>query len=135
MHTVQVHHAIPMLAWLSRFIDVARMALQFDFVPRPTGIGHGEVLVKPNIDRLDGEVVRFVDGTSEKIDIIVYCTGYRITFPFFDAKLLAAPDNSVPPLSTMAMEASKPSSSEFVSRTSGSRPLFITTVVPSLPVT
>ncbi len=61
-----------------------------------TRIGHGEVLVKPNIDRLDGESVRFVDGTSEKIDIIVYCTGYKITFPFFDADLLAAPDNNVP---------------------------------------
>jgi dimethylaniline monooxygenase (N-oxide forming) len=28
-------------------------------------------------------------------DVVVYCTGYRITFPFFDEDLIAAPDNHI----------------------------------------
>ena len=49
-------------------------------------IGHGRIKVKPNIERLEGDNVRFADGTVEKIDRIVYCTGYRITFPFLRAR-------------------------------------------------
>ena len=40
--------------------------------------------------------MRFVDGTEEEIDLVVYCTGYKITFPFFDPEVLAAPDNRLP---------------------------------------
>ncbi|TAH21456.1 MAG: NAD(P)/FAD-dependent oxidoreductase [Cytophagales bacterium] len=46
-------------------------------------VGRGKVNIKPNIAELLGEEVLFEDGTKEKIDIIVYCTGYKITFPFF----------------------------------------------------
>ncbi|MGZ4536492.1 MAG: flavin-containing monooxygenase, partial [Nocardioidaceae bacterium] len=60
-----------------------------------TRLGHGDIAVKPNIERIDGDTVHFVDGTSEKIDTIVYCTGYKITFPFFDESLLAAHDNEI----------------------------------------
>lgn len=56
-------------------------------------IGHGRVKPKPNIERLEGDHVRFVDGSRERIDRIVYCTGYKITFPFFSPDLLDAPDN------------------------------------------
>lgn len=58
-------------------------------------LGHGDITVKPNVERLAGDTVHFVDGTAEKIDIIVYCTGYKISFPFFEASLLAALDNRV----------------------------------------
>ena len=51
-------------------------------------IGHGRVKVKPNIERLEGDSVRFADGSVEQIDKIVYCTGYKISFPFFDHDLL-----------------------------------------------
>jgi len=46
-------------------------------------IGEGRVKVKPSIRRLEGHSVRFEDGSTERIDRIVYCTGYKITFPFF----------------------------------------------------
>jgi hypothetical protein len=59
-------------------------------------IGHGRVKPKPNIERLAGDRVRFVDGSEEEIDRIVYCTGYKITFPFFSPDLLAAPGNRIP---------------------------------------
>jgi dimethylaniline monooxygenase (N-oxide forming) len=57
-------------------------------------LGHGDIEVKPNIDRFTGgRTVRFADGSEEEVDLVVYCTGYRITFPFFDPELVAAEDN------------------------------------------
>jgi dimethylaniline monooxygenase (N-oxide forming) len=58
-------------------------------------IGHGRVLPKPNIERLEGDRVRFVDGSVEDMDVIVYCTGYRITFPFLSKDVIDATDNHV----------------------------------------
>jgi dimethylaniline monooxygenase (N-oxide forming) len=60
-------------------------------------LGHGDIAVKPNIDRfVAGRTVRFVDGSEEEIDLVVYCTGYKISFPFFDEGLLSAKDNRLP---------------------------------------
>jgi cation diffusion facilitator CzcD-associated flavoprotein CzcO len=58
-------------------------------------IGHGRITVKPNLDHIDGSLVHFADGTSETIDTIVWCTGYRITFPFLDDALLPTAGNQV----------------------------------------
>ena len=58
-------------------------------------IQHGRVTPKPNIDRLEGNDVVFVDGTRVHADVVVYCTGYKITFPFFDEDLISAPDNHI----------------------------------------
>jgi cation diffusion facilitator CzcD-associated flavoprotein CzcO len=57
---------------------------------------HGEITPKPNIERLDRDSVRFTDGTVERADVIVYCTGYKVTFPFFDEHFLSAPGNDLP---------------------------------------
>ncbi|MFO0736747.1 MAG: NAD(P)-binding domain-containing protein [Labilithrix sp.] len=57
---------------------------------------HGVITPKPNIERLEGDSVRFTDGTVERADVIVYCTGYKVTFPFFDASFLEAKDNDLP---------------------------------------
>lgn len=60
-------------------------------------IGHGDVLVKPNIDRFTGgRTVRFADGSEEEIDLVVYCTGYKITFPFLAPEVFEARDNQMP---------------------------------------
>ncbi len=40
--------------------------------------------------------MHFVDGTSQAIDTIVWCTGYRITFPFLASEVMDAEDNHVP---------------------------------------
>jgi dimethylaniline monooxygenase (N-oxide forming) len=58
-------------------------------------IGHGDITVKPNIDRLDGGKAQFVDGSIESIDAIIYCTGYKISFPFLGESLISAPDNQI----------------------------------------
>ena len=59
-------------------------------------VAHGEVVPKPNIARLEGDRVHFTDGTSVHADIVVYCTGYKVSFPFFDADLISAPENDLP---------------------------------------
>jgi cation diffusion facilitator CzcD-associated flavoprotein CzcO len=60
-------------------------------------LGHGDIAIKPNIDRFSGgRAVRFVDGSEEEIDLVVYCTGYRISFPFFDENVVSAADNRLP---------------------------------------
>ena len=58
-------------------------------------IGHGTVTPKPNIARLEGDRVVFTDGSSVHADVVVYCTGYKITFPFFDETFISAPDNHI----------------------------------------
>jgi dimethylaniline monooxygenase (N-oxide forming) len=59
-------------------------------------LGHGAITWKPNIARLEGDRVRFADGSVEQADVIVYCTGYKVTFPFFDEDFISAPDNDLP---------------------------------------
>jgi thioredoxin reductase len=60
-------------------------------------LGHGDIAVKPNIERFaGGRAVRFADGSEEEVDLVVYCTGYRISFPFFEEGLVSAPDNRLP---------------------------------------
>ena len=57
-------------------------------------LGHGDIAVKPNIDRFaGGRTVRFAGGSEEEIDLVIYCTGYKITFPFFAEELVSAADN------------------------------------------
>lgn len=55
-------------------------------------LGHGRIAVRPDIAALDGRQVRFVDGRTEEIDLIVYATGYEQTqFPFIDRRHLNWP--------------------------------------------
>lgn len=58
-------------------------------------IGHGTITPKPNIASLEGEEVRFTDGSRVHADVVIYCTGYKITFPFFDEDLISAPENHI----------------------------------------
>lgn len=58
-------------------------------------LAHGAIVPKPNVAELLGDRVRFADGSVEAADAIVYCTGYRITFPFFDPGFFSARDNEV----------------------------------------
>jgi cation diffusion facilitator CzcD-associated flavoprotein CzcO len=47
-------------------------------------IVHGRIAVKPGIERLEGRRVHFVDGSAEEIDLIVWATGFTVSFPFMD---------------------------------------------------
>ncbi len=74
-------------------IGEAHPTVSADFLNR---VAHGELAWKPNIASLERGQVRFEDGTIEDFDIIVWCTGYKVTFPFFDENFIAAPDNDLP---------------------------------------
>ena len=51
-------------------------------------VGHGKIQVRPGIERLCGTKVRFTDGREDEVDLIVWATGYRISFPFLDRNLV-----------------------------------------------
>jgi dimethylaniline monooxygenase (N-oxide forming) len=58
-------------------------------------LGHGDITVRPNIDRFEGSKVFFTDGRSGEYDVVVYCTGYKVSFPFFTDEVVNAEDNHV----------------------------------------
>ncbi len=55
----------------------------------------GRIKPKPQIAELLGDRVRFTDGATAEVDVIICATGYRITFPFFDETYVSAPDNQI----------------------------------------
>jgi len=56
---------------------------------------HGTIRPRPNIAQLGPDWVQFADGTRVHADVVIYCTGYRISFPFFDPEFLTAPGNRI----------------------------------------
>jgi cation diffusion facilitator CzcD-associated flavoprotein CzcO len=52
-------------------------------------IRHGRIAPRPAVKRLDGDHVEFVDARREPFDIVCACTGFWITFPFFDEEFLS----------------------------------------------
>jgi len=59
-------------------------------------ITHGAIAPRPSIARLTERTVVFADGGEVEADVVVYCTGYKVTFPFFDERLISAPGNDLP---------------------------------------
>jgi hypothetical protein len=114
----QPQNLLPWLPWqVTSFVLGLVMRLQFghptDYgLPRPdhrplqshptvsqdllSRIGHGDLLVKPALRELRGDRVLFEDGSEEPVDAIIWCTGYRVSFPFFDPDFLTARDNVLP---------------------------------------
>ena len=45
-------------------------------------VGHGDVRVRPDVERLDGDGVVFRDGSRHAYDMVVLATGYRLHYPF-----------------------------------------------------
>jgi cation diffusion facilitator CzcD-associated flavoprotein CzcO len=56
----------------------------------------GTVVPKPNLVALGERTARFADGSEVEADVVVYATGYRVSFPFFAPELIAAPENDLP---------------------------------------
>ena len=46
---------------------------------------HGRITVKPGIERLEGKKVIFTDGSEEEVDLLIWATGFRPSFPFMDS--------------------------------------------------
>lgn len=51
-------------------------------------LGQGDLAIRPDIDRFDGETVHFTDGTSGDYDLVLLATGYRLSYPFVDPEHL-----------------------------------------------
>jgi hypothetical protein len=60
-----------------------------------TRLGHGDITVLPNIDRFEGSKAFFTDGSAHEIDVVIYCTGYKVTFPFLDDRVVRTRDNHI----------------------------------------
>jgi dimethylaniline monooxygenase (N-oxide forming) len=59
-------------------------------------LGSGDIHPRPGIRALRGDRVEFTDGRLEAVDVIIWCTGYKLSLPFFDPDFISAPDNDLP---------------------------------------
>lgn len=59
-------------------------------------LGSGDVVPKPALASFEGNYAVFSDGSRERVDVVIQCTGYRVSFPFFDEALVSAPNNELP---------------------------------------
>lgn len=51
-------------------------------------IGHGDIAVRADVERLAGRTVHFRDGARHDYDLILTATGYALHYPFIDRALL-----------------------------------------------
>ena len=59
-------------------------------------IRHGKIKPRTDIESLNGKEVVFKDGSKGEYDIIVACTGYIISHPFFDKQFIDYSEGDVP---------------------------------------
>ncbi|XP_049911159.1 flavin-containing monooxygenase 5-like [Epinephelus moara] len=60
----------------------------------PNRILSGTVQVKPNIRRFQGSSVEFDDGSVvEDVDLVVFATGYKFSFPFLASQVVSVSQN------------------------------------------
>ncbi len=71
-------------------------------------LGHGWIRMKPNMARLDGGKVEFVDGSREPVDAIVYATGYHTRFPFIDESVFSVREGQPPALYRRIVAVDRP---------------------------
>jgi hypothetical protein len=57
---------------------------------------HGKIRPRKDIDHYEGQTVFFKDGSKSDYDVIVACTGYIISHPFFDKKFIDYSEGDVP---------------------------------------
>lgn len=74
-------------------LDQAHPTLSSDILTR---LGSGDVCAKPALVKRDGERVHFADGSVETVDVIIYATGYKVSFPFFSSDVVAPKANDLP---------------------------------------
>jgi hypothetical protein len=58
-------------------------------------LGSGDIEIKPNIEAKLGNQVRFTDGSVEDVDVIIYATGYNVSFPFLKDETVKVENNHV----------------------------------------
>ena len=59
-------------------------------------LAHKRITPRRDIARFDGKKVIFTDGTETEADLVIYATGYHLTFPFMEKSYIANEDGSTP---------------------------------------
>ena len=59
-------------------------------------VGHGDITMKPGIERLEGDQIRFGDDSVVHADVLVLATGYRVSLPFLAPEVFDAAHNAMP---------------------------------------
>ena len=57
---------------------------------------HGKIKPRPDVDHYGASQIFFKDGSKAEYDVIVACTGYYISHPFFDPKFIDYSHGDVP---------------------------------------
>ncbi|MBU2981829.1 NAD(P)-binding domain-containing protein [Lentibacter algarum] len=50
--------------------------------------GHGDITVRKDVDRFEGDTVWFKDGSNGDYDMVLCATGYKLHYPYLDKGLL-----------------------------------------------
>ncbi len=58
--------------------------------------GNGDIEVKPILTHKDGDHLLFADGSRERVDALIYATGYRLSFPFLAHEDAPVTNNHLP---------------------------------------
>ncbi|KAM4860752.1 flavin-containing monooxygenase 5-like [Thomomys bottae] len=61
----------------------------------PNHIITGRVMMKPNVKEFTETSAIFEDGTQENIDVVLFATGYTISFPFLEDEAILERQNSL----------------------------------------
>ncbi|XP_069823696.1 dimethylaniline monooxygenase [N-oxide-forming] 2-like [Dendropsophus ebraccatus] len=60
----------------------------------PSRIICGYVVIKPNVTEFTETAVKFSDGSfEENVDVVIFATGYNLSFPFLDESLIKVGNN------------------------------------------
>jgi cation diffusion facilitator CzcD-associated flavoprotein CzcO len=73
------------------------------------GLRHGRLVARRGIERFDGRIVHFTDGTQEAFDAIIMATGFRASFPFLSEGVADWDMAQTPPLYLKMMHPTIPS--------------------------
>ncbi|GAA5191759.1 flavin-containing monooxygenase [Ferrimonas gelatinilytica] len=95
--------------WVYRFAvgDITRWGIQkpdhqpLEAHPSVSGeflnrLGSGDIQMRVGIERFEGDTVVFNDGHREAFDVIIYATGYDVSFPFLAEDLVPLKENRLP---------------------------------------
>lgn len=76
-----------------------RVSLSHHQDPEPQTVFAANVDKRPDVERLTSNGAVFVDGTEQTYTVILYCTGFKYTFPFLSIDCgISVDDNYVAPL-------------------------------------
>lgn len=76
-----------------------RVSLSHHQNPEPKTVFATNVDMRPDVERLTENGVIFVDGIEQEYSVIMYCTGYKYTFPFLSIDCgISVDENYVKPL-------------------------------------